>query len=78
MGFHLSPAANQDTHGKNPGAVTAARTGVWASALSYDGIISGIQANRVFASEDDEMAVALQVEHGGKTYWMGEPRERSR
>lgn len=26
----------------------------------------------VFASEDDELTVALQIEHGGKTFWMGE------
>lgn len=72
MGFHLSPAANQDTHGKNPGAVTAARTGVWASDLSYDDVIEAIKTNRVFATEDDELAVSLRVEYGGKTYWMGE------
>src|SRR2546430_7374534 len=28
--------------------------------------------NRVYASEDDELAVAFQVNFGGKTYWMGE------
>lgn len=72
MGFHLSPAANQDTHGKNPGAVTAARTGVWADDLSYVNVIEAIQANRVFATEDDELAVSLRVEYDGKTYWMGE------
>lgn len=72
MGFHLSPAANQDTHGKNPGAVTAARTGVWASDLAYDDLIEAIKANRVFATEDDELAVSLRVEYRGETYWMGQ------
>ncbi|MCZ6652072.1 MAG: CehA/McbA family metallohydrolase [Planctomycetota bacterium] len=72
MGFHISPVANQDTHGKNPGAVTAARTGVWASELSYGKLIEGIKANRVFATEDDELAVSLRVSHGGQVYWMGE------
>ncbi|MCH7720670.1 MAG: CehA/McbA family metallohydrolase [Planctomycetes bacterium] len=71
MGFHLSPAGSQDTHRVNPGTVTAARTGVWVDALSLDGITEGFKANRTFATEDDELAVSLRVEYGGKTYWMG-------
>ena len=72
MGLKISPSANQETHGKNPGTVTAARTGVWADALCLDGITEGMKANRVFATEDDELAVGLQVKHGGKTFWLGE------
>lgn len=72
MGFHLSPAGSQDTHRVNPGTVTAARTGVWVDALSLDGITEGFKANRTFATEDDELAVALQVEYDGNTYWMGD------
>jgi hypothetical protein len=72
MGFHLSPSANQDTHGKNPGTVTAARTGVWVDSLTLVDITEGIKANRVFATEDDELAVAMQVRYNNKTYWMGE------
>ena len=72
MGHHLSPSANQDTHGKNPGTVTAARTGVWVESLTLDEIADAVQANRVFATEDDELAVALQVRYAGETYWMGE------
>jgi hypothetical protein len=72
LGFRLSPVANQDTHGKNPGAVTAARTGVWSSELSYGKLIEAIKANRVFATEDDELAVSLRVEYNDQMYWMGE------
>lgn len=72
MGFHISPAANQDTHGKNWGTVTAARTAVWSDSFSYDDLMKAIRANRAYATEDDEMAVAFQVEYQGKKYWMGE------
>lgn len=81
LGFHLSPAANQDTHGKNPGAVTAARTGVWAASRTYEDILAGLRASRVFATEDDELAVALQVRVGEEVFWMGSvapiPREEA-
>ena len=71
-GLHLSPAGNQDTHKSNPGAASAARTGVWADELTLDGIAEAMSANRVFATEDDELAVGFQVRHSGVTYWMGE------
>ncbi len=72
MGFHVSPAANQDTHGKNWGTVTAARTAVWADSFGYDDLMRAIRTNRVYATEDDELAVVLQVEFQGQKYWMGE------
>jgi len=70
-GLHVSPAANQDTHRKNWGTVTAARTVVWADGASYDGLMAGLKANRVYATEDDELVVAFQVARGGYRYWMG-------
>ncbi len=72
MGFHISPAANQDTHWKNFGTVTAARTAAWADAATYPALMQAFKANRVYATEDDEMAVAFQVRYKGKSYWMGE------
>lgn len=72
MGFHISPSANQDTHSKNWGTVTAARTAAWAASASYHDLMKAFKANRVYASEDDEMAVVYQVRYQGKTYWMGE------
>lgn len=72
MGFRLSPAANQDTHGNNWGTVTAARTAVWTDELTYPKLMDAFRANRVYATEDDELAVVFQVRHGNRTYWMGE------
>jgi hypothetical protein len=72
LGFRLSPAANQDTHWKNWGTVTAARTAVWADSASYEDLMNAFKANRVYATEDDEMVVALQAEYKGRRYWMGE------
>ena len=75
MGFHLSPAANQDTHWKNWGAVTAARTAVWVGTNSYQGLMNGFGDNRVYATEDDELVVAFQVEYRGRRHWMGDTVE---
>jgi hypothetical protein len=72
LGCHFSPSANQDTHWTNWGTVTAARTGVWADTFTYRGVMDAFRAGRVFATEDDELAVALQVRVAGRTYWMGE------
>lgn len=72
MGFHISPAANQDTHWKNFGSVTAARTAAWSDNVSYSALMQAFKANRVYATEDDEMAVSFQVRYKGRLYWMGE------
>lgn len=72
MGFHISPAASQDTHWRNWGTVTAARTAAWADARSYAALMDAIRANRVYATEDDELAVVFQVAHQGQVHWMGE------
>lgn len=72
LGFHLSPSANQDTHGTNWGTVTAARTVAWAREVSYRGLMGAFRANRVYATEDDELVVVYQVLSRGKRYWMGE------
>ena len=72
LGFHLAPAANQDTHWRNWGTVTAARTAAWADSPTLDALMDAFRVNRAYATEDDELAVAYQVEYKGKTYWMGE------
>ena len=72
MGFHISPSASQDTHSENWGTVTAARTAVWGDSVSYDDLMAGFKANRVYASEDDELVGAFQVEYSGSKHWMGE------
>jgi hypothetical protein len=46
----------------------------------YASLMDAIRKNRVYATEDDELAVAFQVNFAGKNYWMGEtvpiPSER--
>lgn len=72
MGFHISPAANQDTHHTNWGTVTAARTAAWANGASYNDLMAAFKANRTYATEDDELAVVFKVKYNNKEYWMGE------
>ncbi len=72
MGFHISPSANQDTHWRNWGTVTAARTAVWADSATFEDVMKAFQANRVYASEDDELAVVFQVASGEQVAWMGD------
>jgi hypothetical protein len=71
-GLHLSPAANQDTHWRNWGTVTAARTAAWVDNVSYEGLMDAFRANRVYATEDDELVVVFQVRHDDRVFWMGE------
>lgn len=71
-GLRISPSANQDTHHTNWGSVTAARTAVWAKNVSYDAVMEGFKARRVYVTEDDELAFVVQVIRKGRTYWMGE------
>lgn len=75
QGFHLAPSANQDTHGPNWGTVTAARTAAWVPNVTYADLMTAFRKHRVYATEDDELAVALQVEHAGQRHWMGESVE---
>lgn len=72
MGLHLSPSADQETHTPNWGTVTAARTAVWADSLNYESLMESIKENRVYVTEDDEMAVVFQAEYDDDVFWMGE------
>ena len=71
-GLRLAPAANQDTHWRNWGTVTASRTAVWATTPTYEGFVEAVKARRVYATEDDELAVAFQVRYRDAVHWMGE------
>lgn len=67
MGFRIAPIGDHDNHRANWGRHTAARTGVWTSRLTADKFVEAYKARRVFATEDNEMAVAFLSQ--GK--WMG-------
>ncbi|MCH8823252.1 MAG: CehA/McbA family metallohydrolase [Planctomycetes bacterium] len=72
LGLHVSPAANQDTHSANWGSVTAARTAVLTDNPTYQSLMQAIKENRVYATEDDELAILFRVRVNGNTYWMGD------
>lgn len=57
QGFKLAPTADQDNHFAHWGSLHPGRTGVLASELTPDGIYEALRARRVFASEDQNMAV---------------------
>jgi hypothetical protein len=67
MGFRLAPIGDHDNHRANWGRHTAARTGVWASQLTAAKFVEAFKLRRVYATEDNEMAVAFLSD--GK--WMG-------
>lgn len=56
-GFRLGVSVGQDNHFKNWGTSTAARLGVWAEALTKDGILAALKARRTFATEDENLRV---------------------
>ncbi len=67
MGFRLAPVGDHDNHRANWGRHTAARTGVWAEELTPEGFVEAYRARRVFATEDNEMAVVFLAGDA----WMG-------
>jgi hypothetical protein len=67
QGFRLGASAGQDNHKANWGTSTAARTGVWAEALTKDKLLEALKARRCYASEDEDLE--LKVLANGQ--WMG-------
>jgi hypothetical protein len=67
MGFRMAPIGDHDSHRKNFGRHSAARTGVWADGLTPTDFVEAYRARRVFATEDNEMSVAFMT----GTNWMG-------
>jgi len=59
QGFHLSPSAGDDEHWKFWGRKTPARTGIIAPELTEASIFDAIRQNRVFATEDSDLALDL-------------------
>jgi len=66
-GWHVAPANNGDTETPDWGADTPHRTGLLAPALTPADLLAALQARRVWATEDDNLALALRT---GQT-WMG-------
>jgi hypothetical protein len=59
QGFHLSPSVGHDNHFVTFGDATPARMGVLAQALTADGLLDAMAANRTFATEDQDLELLL-------------------
>lgn len=66
-GWHVAPTINGDNHAANWGRDMAARTGLVAPALTKNNLLDAMRARRVFATEDSNLALAMQV----NGHWMG-------
>ena len=60
-GFHIAPTADQDNHRRNWGTATQARTGVLATRLTRQTILTAIDKLRVYASTDSSLEVWFGV-----------------
>lgn len=61
QGFHISPSVGQDNHFRTWGDSTPARMGVFAPELTETALVTGMRANRTFATEDPDLRVELAV-----------------
>ncbi|MHB0879013.1 MAG: lamin tail domain-containing protein, partial [Anaerolineae bacterium] len=66
-GWRVAPTIGADTHTTAWGTDLIARTGAWASGLDAAAIMAALDAGRVFASEDADLALGWRC---GDT-WMG-------
>jgi hypothetical protein len=67
-GWYLGPTNNGDTHNDEWGIDNPGRSGVWATELTYDGVMEAIDAMRIFTTEDSSWVLSLK----GDGAWMGE------
>ncbi|MBN1484377.1 MAG: CehA/McbA family metallohydrolase, partial [Chloroflexia bacterium] len=66
-GWRVAPTISADTHTDQWGIDLPGRTGIWAPELTYPDVIEALRAMRVFASEDGNLEIYLQVDGS----WMG-------
>ncbi len=66
-GWRVAPTINSDTHQLTWGNDTDHRTGVIAPSLTQANLLAAFRARRVFATEDKNLAIALQ----SNGVWMG-------
>ncbi|MBN1954096.1 MAG: CehA/McbA family metallohydrolase [Anaerolineae bacterium] len=67
-GWRVAPTNNGDTHTDQWGIDNLGRSGIWAAALTADGVLEALRAMRLFATEDGNFEFYLQ----GDGRWMGE------
>ncbi|RME01552.1 MAG: hypothetical protein D6812_07865, partial [Deltaproteobacteria bacterium] len=66
-GWHLAPVSSQDNHHADWGTKNDFRTGVWASALTHDDILTALAEMRAFSTNDRNATLALWA----GPCWMG-------
>lgn len=71
MGFHLGPVANQDNHRMNYGTSGSSRTGVLATALTEEAVLTALDGRHTFASEDKNAKVLFFTDTGEAETLMG-------
>lgn len=67
-GWVVGPSNNGDTHSDEWALDNPGRTGIWATELTYDGVLEAMDAMRTFATEDGNFEIYLK----GDGAWMGE------
>ena len=60
-GWHLAPVSSQDNHHADWGTKNDFRTGVWATSLTREGILSALLAMRTFSTNDKNASLRLQA-----------------
>ena len=65
--WSVAPTNNSDHHGLNWGSDSPHRVGIIAPALTRANVLDALRARRVFATEDANLAIALQANGA----WMG-------
>ncbi len=63
----VAPANNSDNHDLNWGSDSSHRVGILAPALTPTDVLDALRARRTFATEDSDLAIALQANGA----WMG-------
>ncbi len=61
QGFHIAPSAGQDNHYKTWGTSSDARIGVYATALTKEGIADAFRSYRTFVTEDKNLSVIFSI-----------------
>ncbi len=65
QGWHVAPTCSQNSHFGAWGSESDCRTAVYAPALTEEGLRQGIQARRVYATEDRDLVLDFEI-HGHK------------
>ena len=74
QGWHVAPSNNSLIQVPDWGGNNSARTGIIAPVLTQADLINALQARRVFATEDSNLALAFRI----NAHWMGSEIEQNK